>query len=114
MDDLVMQALLYDFYGELLTEHQRAVYEDFIFNDLSLGEIAQQYGISRQGVHDLVKRCGRQLAEYESRLHLVARFMAVKDKTGALEALIVREKERIDEGVYDRMLAVLHEISEDL
>lgn len=114
MDELVMQALLYDFYGELLTAHQRAVYEDFVFNDLSLGEVAEQYGISRQGVHDLVKRCGRQLADYENRLHLVARFAAVKEKTEALETLIVHEKEQIGGEAYAQMLSVLHEISEQL
>ena len=44
--------MLFDFYGELLTEHQKKIYEDAVFGDLSLGEIAQEYGISRQGVHD--------------------------------------------------------------
>ena len=41
MEDIVKQSLLYDFYGELLTEHQRAIYEDAVFHDMSLGEIAQ-------------------------------------------------------------------------
>lgn len=61
MDRIVKQSLLYDFYGELLTEHQRAVYEDAVFNDLSLGEIAGERGISRQGVHDMIRRCDRIL-----------------------------------------------------
>ena len=61
MDELLKQALLYDFYGELLNEHQRRIYEDFVFNDLSLGEIAKDEGISRQGVHDMVRRCNRTL-----------------------------------------------------
>ena len=56
MDKLARQALLYDFYGELLTEHQRNIYEDVVLNDYSLSEVAQDQGISRQGVHDLVKR----------------------------------------------------------
>ena len=59
MERKVMQTYLYDFYGELLTEHQRNVYEDFVLNDFSLSEIAQEAGISRQGVHDLVKQIGR-------------------------------------------------------
>ena len=54
MDELLKQALLYDFYGELLTDHQKEIYEQFILEDLSLGEIARDAGISRQGVHDLV------------------------------------------------------------
>lgn len=49
MDKLARQALLYDFYGELLTEHQRNIYEDVVLNDYSLSEVAQDQGISRQG-----------------------------------------------------------------
>ena len=49
MERIVEQTLLYDFYGELLNEHQRNVYEDAVFNDLSLSEIADEYNISRQG-----------------------------------------------------------------
>ena len=56
MEKKLMQTYLYDFYGELLTEHQRSIYEEFVFDDLTLSEIAQEQGISRQGVHDLVKR----------------------------------------------------------
>ena len=48
MEKIVAQGLLYDFYGELLTEHQRRVYEDVVFNDMSLSEIAEEQGISRQ------------------------------------------------------------------
>ena len=69
MKDIFKSSLLYDFYGELLTERQKEIYEDFILNDLSLGEIAQDRGISRQGVHDLVKRCDKILNGYEEKLH---------------------------------------------
>ena len=76
MEKIVRQGLLYDFYGELLTEHQRRIYEDVVCNDLSLSEIAQEQGITRQGVHDLVKRCNRILEGYEDKLHLVEKFLA--------------------------------------
>ena len=78
MEKIVEQGLLYDFYGELLTPHQRRIYEDAVFNDLSLSEIAQEAGISRQGVHDLIKRCDRTLEEYESKLHLMQRFGQIR------------------------------------
>ena len=68
MEEKLEQAYLYDFYGELLNEHQRQVYEDFVFNDLSLGEIASEEGISRQGVADLIKRCNKKLLDYEAKL----------------------------------------------
>ena len=79
MKDIFKSSLLYDFYGELLTEHQKEIYEDFILHDFSLGEIAQDRGISRQGVHDLVKRCDKILNGYEEKLHLVERFTKTKE-----------------------------------
>mgnify|MGYP003421248893 FL=1 len=87
MEKIVEQGLLYDFYGELLTEHQKKIYEDVVYNDLSLTEIAKENGISRQGVHDLVRRCNHILQEYEDKLHLIARFMKVKKNIGQLQEL---------------------------
>jgi predicted DNA-binding protein YlxM (UPF0122 family) len=74
VEKIVEQGLLYDFYGELLTEHQRQVYEARVFDNLSLSEIAQDFGISRQGVHDLIKRCDKILQGYEDKLHLYEKF----------------------------------------
>ncbi len=85
MDDIAKKSLLYDFYGELLTEHQRVVYEDAVFNDCSLSELAEEYNISRQGVHDLLKRCDRILEEYEDKLKLVERFNSIKKKAQKIE-----------------------------
>ncbi len=78
IERIVEQSLLYDFYGELLTEHQRQVYEACVFDDYSLSEVAKEEGISRQGVHDLLKRCNKTLEEYEAKLHLVEKFKTVK------------------------------------
>ena len=61
MDKIFEKGLLYDFYGDLLTSHQQKIYEDAVYGDLSLGEIAEQAGISRQGVHDLIRRCDKIL-----------------------------------------------------
>ena len=65
MEKFVEQTLLYDFYGELLTAHQRRIYEDVVLNDYSLSEVADELGISRQGVHDNIKRCNKALQDYE-------------------------------------------------
>ena len=78
MEKIVERGMLYDFYGELLTDHQKAIYEEAVFNDMSLSEIAEQYEISRQGVHDLLKRCDKILNDYENKLHLVEKFMKIK------------------------------------
>lgn len=87
MDKIYEQTMLFDFYGELLTEHQRSVYADAVYNDLSLGEIAEERGISRQGVHDLVRRCDKILKSYESRLHLVERFTRAKETVREIQRL---------------------------
>ena len=65
--------LLLDFYGELLTEKQRTCFDLYYNQDLSLGEIAQEAGISRQGVHDSLARAEAALLELEQKLGCVAR-----------------------------------------
>lgn len=94
MEKKLMQTYLYDFYGELLTDHQREIYEDFVLNDLSLSEIAQEAGISRQGVHDLVKRCDRILEGYEEKLHLLERFLSTKEKVCRIQSLSRKYQEQ--------------------
>ena len=94
MEKIVEQGLLYDFYGELLTEHQRQVYEARVFDNLSLSEIAQDFDISRQGVHDLVKRCDKILQDYEEKLHLLAKFMSIKETVSRIESITDQEEVR--------------------
>lgn len=93
VNGLLEQALLYDFYGELLTEHQKEIYEQFVLEDLSLSEIAESEGISRQGVHDLIKRCNKLLEGYEAKLHLVEKFLSVKEKVQKINELLDSESE---------------------
>lgn len=80
MEKIVEQGLLYDFYGELLTKHQQEIYESVVYENLSLGEIAEKEGVSRQAVHDIVKRCDKTLLGYEEKLKLVARFESIREK----------------------------------
>lgn len=100
MDKIYEQTMLFDFYGELLTEHQRKVYEDAIYNDLSLAEIAMEQGISRQGVHDLIKRCDRILSEYENKLHLVERFSKAKKTVQTIQKLSEEAKVSLESEGY--------------
>ncbi len=93
MDELIRKSLLYDFYGELLTEHQQRIYQSFCFDDLSLSEIAEQEQTSRQAVHDIVKRCDKALAEYEEKLHLVDRFASLKSGLEQIRDMSTRDPE---------------------
>lgn len=67
-------AMLMDFYGEMLTEKQRSFLEYYYYDDLSLSEIAENEGITRQGVRDAIKRAETQLQDMESRLGAAKRF----------------------------------------
>ena len=87
MEKIVEQGLLYDFYGELLTRHQQEIYESVVYENLSLGEIAEAQGVSRQAVHDIVKRCDKTLLGYEEKLKLVARFESIKEKISQIDQL---------------------------
>ncbi len=87
MERIVERGLLYDFYGELLTKHQRQIYENIVNDDLSLGEIAEELGVSRQAVHDIVKRCDKTLQGYEEKLRLIARFQSIKAKIEKINRL---------------------------
>ncbi len=112
MEKIVQQGLLYDFYGELLTRHQQQIYEDVVMNDMSLSEIAQEQGISRQGVHDLIKRCDKILAGYEEKLHLVEKFQETKRLVAEIEKLTTRYQETGDGKLVERIGQISREIAE--
>lgn len=93
LDQIVELSLLYDFYGALLKDHQREIYEDYILNDLSLSEIASEQDISRQGVHDIIKRCSKQLMDYEAKLQLIEKFNNTKDRVNQINVYAKSIKE---------------------
>ena len=72
-------SLLLDFYGNMLTEKQREVIEFYYNDDLSLSEIAENEGITRQGVRDAIKRAELQLTEMEERLGFAKRSAELRD-----------------------------------
>ena len=116
INKILEQALLYAFYGELLTTHQKEVYEQFILDDLSLSEIAESAGISRQGVHDLIRRCQKALEGYEAKLHLVERFLSIKEKVGQIDGILDEwEKEKKNpEEIVNRIRRISDAIIEEL
>ena len=73
-------SVYFSFYGELLGEKTKQIFEDYVANDMSLSEIAREYGLSRQGVYDTIRRCGAKLYEYEECLHLAERFRGLEEQ----------------------------------
>lgn len=99
-DSITEVSLLYDFYGQLLTEKQRQVIELYHEENLSLSEIAKEFDISRQGVHDALKKAEQALAEYEEKLGLVKRFADTMTQINEIDErllkLIAENKENKD------------------
>ena len=116
MEKFVEQGYLYDFYGELLTERQQQVYESVVLEDYSLSEVAEDLGISRQGVHDMIKRCNKTLEEYEQKLHLVEKFLSVKEKVSKIDDTLAEwECEKNDpEEMVKRIRKIADAIIEEL
>ena len=82
MEKFVERTLLYDFYGELLTKRQQQIYESVV-----LEEVAEELNISRQGVHDMIRRCDKALEGYEEKLHLVEKFVNIRGQVQKIHEL---------------------------
>ena len=81
-------SILMDFYGNLLTEKQLDALDMYYNSDLSLSEIAEETGISRQGARDAIKRGEKQLAEFEEKLGLAGRFLDVIKSVDEMNKII--------------------------
>lgn len=114
VDKIVELSLLYDFYGELLKEHQKHIFEDYILNDLSLAEIADEEGISRQGVHDIVKRCTKLLMSYEEKLKLIKKFVETKNRVNQIQQIANDIEVSGDYKQVDEIVRLTNTILEDL
>lgn len=97
----VMRSMLFDFYGELLTDKQREYFDLRYNEDLSLGEIAEQSGISRQGVWDIIRRAETAMTEIEEKTGLIRRFL---ERNAQIDELAGQLK---DIGVSDEILQKL-------
>jgi len=89
--DLTTVALLFDFYGPLLTPRQQALIQAYFLEDLSLAEIADNDGVSRQAVHDLIKRSEAALHEYEERLGFLREYRERQERLSRLEEALDRQ-----------------------
>ena len=88
MDKLLYNSLLYDFYGELVTDKQRDAYHMYYCDDMSLAEIGERLGISRQAVNFSIKQARRGFEEYEAVLNLVHQHVRAKDCVAALRGAL--------------------------
>ena len=79
---------LLDFYGDVLSERKRTVLDYYYNDDLSLAEIAEEIGISRQGVRELIKKAGEELTFYEEKLGLAKRFQQAQEQAEDLISLM--------------------------
>ena len=85
MLDKVEGNLLFDFYGSLLTEHQKEVLDDYFNDDLSMSELADEYEVSKSAISDLIKRFLNQLEEYENKLHLIKQARSLDELIDKME-----------------------------
>lgn len=99
MEKNLQISLLLDFYGDLLSEKQREITACYYNNDLSLSETAENFGITRQGVRDAVKRTEAALFDMEAKLGLYKRFEAMQKGLGEISAQ-AREIARLNEQEY--------------
>ena len=93
-------ALLFDFYGDVLTPRQKEFYDLYYNEDLSLAEIAENYGITRQGVRDVIVRASDTLLELEEKTGLIQRFHAMRQQLQEMEAaaqIILKHSARYDD-----------------
>ena len=88
IDSRLERTMLFDFFGDLLTEKQREYFDLHYNADLSLAEIAQQEGISRQGVWDIIRRGEATLRRAEERTGLVRRFGELQSTVSEIESLL--------------------------
>ena len=102
-------SMLFDFYGDLLTERQREFYDLYYNEDLSLAEIAENYGISRQGVRDVIVRAEAAMTEIEDKTHIIRRFQQSRQAIAAISQAADKLLQSIDRRSYND--AMLDEIA---
>lgn len=91
-------SMLFEFYGNLLTEKQKSMLNDFLNNNLSFTEIAESSGTTRQAVNDLIKRTLKVLESYEEKLGLLKKFNIIKSKVeNASNAITSGDMKRVKE-----------------
>ena len=93
-------AMLFDFYGDLLTDRQKEFYDLYYNEDLSLAEIAENNGISRQGVRDVIVRAEAAMTEIEDKTHIIRRYFQTRGQIEAIDQAADRLLQMVNERSY--------------
>ena len=107
-------AMLFDFYGDLLTDRQKEFYDLYYNEDLSLAEIAENYGISRQGVRDVIVRAEAAMTEIEDKTHLIRRFHQMQKELTVIDEaaqhlLTAAREDRLSEELVEELAGLIQE-----
>ena len=109
IDEIVELSALYDFYGALLKDNHRRIFEDYVWNNYSLSEIAVEQQITRQGVYSIINSCRVRLREYEEKLRLVDKFQRTREKLEQIEKIAGSGKDNV---TAEKITALAEEIYE--
>lgn len=106
-------AMLYDFYGDMLTDRQKEFYDLYYNEDLSLAEIAENYGISRQGVRDVIVRAEATLTELEDKTGIIKRFHKMQEQLSRADEIaadIAQHADRYQDNTLEGLCLQLREL----
>ncbi|MBF1294925.1 MAG: helix-turn-helix domain-containing protein [Parvimonas sp.] len=112
MEKIVEIAVLFDYYGKLLSEKQYKVVDQYCNEDLSLREIAELNGISKQGISDILSRAEKKLRFYEDELKLISKFEKINSSLREINLLI--EKSKIEDSSLQSILDIIQKKNNEI
>ncbi len=113
LKEVVELSMLYDFYGELLSENAKRAFSGYVLEDMTLAELSEETGVSRQGIYDTVKRTVAKLRSYEEKLRLVAKFKNMKSEVEHIRSIAGKIKSGDNEGA-DEIIEIAEKMLEDI
>lgn len=112
IENIELQSMLFDFYGSLLNDSQNEVMALYHEDNLSLSEIAEELGQSRQAVHYTLKKAEKALNGYEDKLGLVAGYNRNRELAGRAKTIIGSASDRLGDAVRKELISIIDELSE--
>lgn len=109
MEKIVEIGVLFDYYGKLLSEKQYQVIDQYYNEDLTLNEISEINGVSKQGISDILNRSEKKLKFYESELHLIQKFYEISNKLNQINDFIENNSNVTSNEEFLRVLNVIYE-----